>query len=77
MLSKSGENGQLWNFHIKWSQTKTNIKALKYGNIIFKNDRNKLVYKIEKEWTDIKNEPMVTKEETWQGGLNQEFGMNI
>ena len=62
---------------LKWSHTKTNITSLKCGNIIWKNDRNKLIYKIEKEWTEVKNEPMVTKEETWQGGLNQKLGMNI
>ena len=42
-----------------------------------KNDRNKLIYKIEKECTDIKNEPRVTKEETWQGGINQKLGMKV
>ena len=41
MLSKSGDNGHPWDFHIKWSQTKTDITHM--WNIIFKNDTKELI----------------------------------
>ena len=41
MLSKRGDNGHPWDFHIKWSQTKTNITHM--WNIIFKNDTKELI----------------------------------
>ena len=44
------------------------------GIYFFFNGSNELTYKIE---TDIENKLMVTKGETWWGGINQELEINI
>ena len=44
-------------------------------NLILKNNTNELICKTER-LTNIENKLMVTKGETWQGGINQELGMN-
>ena len=46
-------------------------------NLILKNDTNELIYKTETDLQIIKNKFMFTKGETWRGGINQEFGINI
>ena len=40
-------------------------------NTILKNDTKELIQKIETDWTGIKNELMVTKEQMGQGGSDK------
>ena len=69
---------------IQARQRKTNI--IRYHSCVgsnLKKDINELVYKIETDLQTIEmipesveNKLMVTKTESWQGGINQKLGMN-
>ena len=51
--------------------------ALLMWNLIFlKDETNELVCQTNR-LIDIENKLMVTKKETWRGGINQELEMNI
>ena len=59
------------------SQRQISYSITQMWNLILKNDKNELIYKTETDSQISKTNFTVNKGETWQGGINQEFGINI